>query len=225
MIITKKMKIWIASFDIGKKNFAFCIEEVDTQQLQQIQNLPKSQRYHTDGTATKEFMNVLRQVCRSGRLILIKNVDLTDGCNMKISLDPKIFIHMNQCLRTYKSYWDKCSAIVVEQQMSFGKKKNFMAMKLGQHCLSYFLLEYATFKHIVEFPAYHKTKVFGAPPKMSKYQRKKWAVEICHTILTDREDDLGLQEIVQYKKKDDVSDIVMQLQSYKYLRWVEGIYT
>lgn len=215
------MKIWIASFDIGKKNFAFCVEEVDLDMLERIENIPKTERYRSDGTATECFRRVLEQVCESGRLILIKNVDLTAGCNARITLDPKSFIHMNHCLREYKSYWDKCSAIVVEQQMGFGKKKNFMALKLGQHCLSYFLIEYGTFKHIIEFPAYHKTKIFGAPLKLSKYQRKKWAVETCREVLTRRHDTLGLDEISVYKKKDDVSDIVIQLQSYKYIRFVE----
>ncbi len=216
--------MWIASFDIGKKNFAFCVEDVDTGKLEEIHNIPKSRRYHPDGTATEEFADILRRVCRTGQIILIRNVDLTEGCDGRVSLDPKIFIHMNQCLHSYRAYWDRCSAIIVEQQMGFGKKKNFMAMKLGQHCLSYFLFEYSTFKHIIEYPAYYKTKVFGAPPKMTKYQRKKWAVETCREILQDRSDELGLREISEYKKKDDVSDIVMQLQSYKYLRFIEYIF-
>ena len=31
--------VWIASFDIGKKNFAFYIEEINLKELQEIKNI------------------------------------------------------------------------------------------------------------------------------------------------------------------------------------------
>ena len=41
-------KINIASFDIGKNNFAFLIEEIDISLLETIVNIPLSQRYNID---------------------------------------------------------------------------------------------------------------------------------------------------------------------------------
>ena len=61
----------IASFDIGIKNFAFSIEEYDLTQLLQIENVPKTFRYKNDGTITKEFNNLLTELYKKGKTILL----------------------------------------------------------------------------------------------------------------------------------------------------------
>lgn len=128
---------------------------------------------------------------------------------------------MNRYLDTFKDYWIHCSAFVIEQQMGFGRKQNTMALKLGQHCFSYFLFHFATFKQVIEFPAYHKTKVMGAPKKMTKYQRKVWSVEEAIRILMNRGDKDTLNKITSRKKRDDVADVIVQLQSFKFLHFVD----
>lgn len=214
--------IWVASFDIGKKNFAFCIEEINPQQLINITNIPKVDRYLKDRTCTPDFANVLKQVYTNGKLIILENIDLTEmgDCDKSQYLDPVIFVNMTTILDKYKEYWDKCTSIIIEQQMGFGKKRNLMAIKLGQHCFSYFLFQYALFKNVSEFGAYYKTKVNGAI-KMSDYQRKKWAVSKAIDILTEREDFISIDIIKKQKKKDDMSDTIVQLQAYKYLVFVD----
>ena len=42
----------LLSVDIGKKNFAFCIEEFDKEALSSLKNLPTAGRYNADGTPT-----------------------------------------------------------------------------------------------------------------------------------------------------------------------------
>jgi hypothetical protein len=213
--------IWLASFDIGKKNFAFCVEEVDLSKMEQIQNIPIQARYFKDGTYTNEFRALMKKVCLNGNIILLENIDLTEGANTKEYLDPIIFITMTKVLDQYKEYWNQCTSFVIEQQMSFGNKRNTMALKLGQHCLSYFIFQYANFKQSVEFPAYHKTKVLGSPKKMSKYERKMWSVNRALDILIDREDEQTLKNIRTRKKKDDVADTITMLQAFKYLTFVD----
>ncbi len=217
------MKVWMASFDIGKKNFAFCVEEVEMEKLKAIENIPKHVRFERDGEPTEQYRSILDKVSGSGRLVLVRNEDLTDGCRSEKMLDTRVLVRMNQVLTEYMDYWDKCAVILIEQQMSFGKKRNTMALKLGQHCMSFFLFQYSTFKHIVEFPAYHKTKVMGGSSKMSKYERKKWSVEECERLLNRRGDEQGLEVIRVFKKRDDVSDVVLQLQAYKYLRYIDCV--
>jgi len=215
-------KIWIASFDIGKKNFAFCVEEVDEEELKALRNVQKSLRYNRDGTATLQFRKVLKKVCLNGKIMLLDNVDLTNGCNKSKYLDPKLFINMTNLLDKYREYWNKCEVFIIEQQMSFGRRKyNTMALKLGQHCFSYFVIMYSTFKVTIEFPAYHKTQVLGARKKMSKKERKEWAVDKAMDILSDREDNKTLGQITSKKKKDDYSDTIVQLQAFKYLLYVD----
>jgi hypothetical protein len=215
-------KIWIASFDIGKKNFAFCVEEVDTDKLKSLNNVQKSLRYNRDGTPTHNFRKVLKKVCLNGRTKLLENVDLTNGCSKTKYLDPQLFINMTNLLDKYREYWDKCEVFIIEQQMSFGRRKyNTMALKLGQHCFSYFVIMYSTFKTTIEFPAYHKTQVLGARKKMSKKERKEWAVDKAIDILSNRDDNESLEKLSSKKKKDDYSDTIVQLQAFKYLLYVD----
>lgn len=227
--------VWVASFDIGKINFAFCIEEFDKKELLEIQNIPKSMRYNADGTATKVFAEILEQVFANGKIIIHKNLNLTKNCDPKKKLDPETFQNMVDVLDEYKEYWSKCSAFVIEEQMSFGRKINKMAMKLGQHCYSYFVCRFARFKQIIEFPAYHKTQVLGAPKvegkpyksgkkrwkAMSKPQRKKWSIEQAIEILNNRGEMEILDGLTTVRKKDDLADVLTQLQAFKYLVYVE----
>lgn len=213
--------IWLASFDIGKKNFAFCVEEVDCSKMEDLTNIPYRQRYYKDGTYTAEFRHLMKEVCLNGKIILLENVDLTEGTAASLYLDPMVFIHMTQTLDKYRHIWDQCTTFVIEQQVSFGNKRNTMALKLGQHCMSYFIFTYAHFKQSIEFPAYHKTKVLGAPAKMSKYERKMWSVNRALDILTDRGDESTLKSITSRKKRDDVCDCITMLQSFKYLVMVD----
>ena len=144
----------LASFDIGKKNFAFCVEEFDKDALLRNKNPASANRYNPDGTPTEEMVSVLSDVCGNGKIILFKNSDLTEGCLQGAYLDPETFHNMIDLLDKYKDLWDTCDAFVIEQQMAFRGKRNPMAVKLGQHCYSYFCFMYGRFKTYVEFPAF-----------------------------------------------------------------------
>jgi hypothetical protein len=119
-------------------------------------------------------------------------------------------------------------------QMSFGKNRNPMAVKLGQHCYSYFVIKYGKNKKTIEFPAYYKTQVLGAPKKildkkgklikMSKPERKKWAVKQASVILQERGESAVIDNIKTKSKKDDLSDVICQLQAYKFL-CRDGVYS
>lgn len=227
--------IWIASFDIGKKNFAFCIEEFDKKELLKIRNIPSSYRYKSNGTPTPKMKEILDEVFSNGRIVLHKNLDLTKGCDPNKKLDPKTFHNMVDVLDDYMDYWAKCSVILVEEQMSFGRKINKMAMKLGQHCQSYFICKFGRFKEVIEFPAYHKTQILGAPKvegkpyksgkirwkAMEKPARKKWSVNQAIEILNNRGEVDVLDGLTTARKKDDLADVLTQLQAFKYMVYVD----
>ena len=215
----------LASFDIGKKNFAFVIEEVDLTQLNLIQNVPASKRYNKDGTPTQEFDKLLTKLYKCGKVLLVRNLDITKDCDPSKYFDRTLFINMQNVLDEYMSYWNRCDAFIVEQQMSFGKNKsNTMAVKLGQHCQSYFLLNYGKFKHVLEFPAYHKTQILGAPKaeRKTKPFRKKWAIQKALDILQLRKDDKTLSDLTTKKKKDDMSDCLLMTITFSYLCFIDG---
>ena len=225
---------WIASFDIGKKNFAFYIEEVNEEQLKQVKTMPKTSRYNTDGTCVDSFNKIITDVYKNGKTILHINEDLTKNFSKDKYLDTEVFYNMVEHLDKFAEYWDKCCSFVIEMQMSFGKNRNPMAVKLGQHCYSYFVIKYGKAKKIIEFPAYYKTQVLGAPKKilykkgklvkMSKPERKKWAVKQASIILQERGESEVIDNIKTKSKKDDLSDVICQLQAYKFL-CQDGVYS
>lgn len=224
--------VWIASFDIGKKNFAFCIEETNRSELTKLnEKLPdKKNRYNPDGTPTILMKEILDEVCHNGKIIFFKNSDLTMNCD-SVYLDPETFHNMIDLLDTYREYWDKCIAFVIEEQMNFKGKRNPMAMRLGQHCYSYFCFLYGRHRQVINFPSYHKTHVLGAIKTksqkgryktMSKTDRKKWTVETAKRFLKERGDE---QDILNNKgKKDDLADTWCQLQAMKFLTFVDHSY-
>ena len=215
--------IWIASIDPGKINFAFIVEEVNLESLKNIKNIPKNKRIISDG-CTKEYSNLLDVMFKSGKTILLENLNLSKGLNKDKYIDSKVFVNLTDELDKYIKYWDKCSYIVIEQQMSFGKKKNnTLCLKIAQHALSYFTFLYRDLKSIFEFPAYHKTKILGAPGKMDKPARKKWAIEKAQEIWIDRDDFKTAQKVVSSKKKDDMSDVLVMCQAFVYLKFIDKV--
>ena len=225
-------KIWIASFDIGHRNLCFSIEEIDIDSLKHINKLPKNKQYHLDGTATKEQKQILQEIYNNSKTVFFKNKDITNK-SIKV-LDSEVFHLLTEHLDNYQEYWDKCSYFIIEKQMSFGKIINLKAIKLGQHCFSYFAFKYNRFKHIIEYPAYHKTQILGAPKTrketkkgkvsykaVDKPTRKKWAVEEAFNILADRNDFESLNLLESSPKKDDIADCILQSLSAIYLIYIE----
>lgn len=232
--MTEQDLIYVASFDIGKKNFSFYIEEFDLNSLSSLQNIPKNERYNPNGTPTPKMQQLLKKIYKNGRTILFKNSDLTEGCEKNKYLDTEVYHNMTDLLDEYRKYWDICSYFVVEMQMSFGKKHNTMALKLGSHCQAYFHIMYSRFKKVIEFPAFHKTQILGAEKiekktkkgkisykAIDKPARKKWSIVKAREIFEERGDKESLEILNKSRKKDDLADVVSQLASFKYLMFVD----
>ena len=164
---------------------------------------------------------------------MVKNVDITGGTNKDKYFDTDLCHNLTELLDEYKDLWDKVDYFIVEQQMSFGLKVNTMALKIGQHCESYFMIKYGRAKKVIEFPSYHKTQVLGSEKiekitktgkksykNIDKPARKKWSIETAYGILTEREDFDTIEEITKSKKKDDLCDVIIQAQAFKYLHFV-----
>ena len=237
----------IVAFDIGKKNFAFVVEEVaDLKFFKDLDNIPKPQRYfktgpkETLGTPLEKFTNVLDKLTLGNKVIMSKNHDLTEGTTQTTILEEKIFLNMYEVLDSYASTWDRCSAILIEKQMAFGTgKQNTMAMKLAQHCYSYFIYKYRGSKHPVEFPAFHKTQLLGAPKHFGTLtkvfkngntrevqdNRKRWAARKAIDILTKRGDMDTMGEIdskhQNKQQQDDMSDCLLMCEAYSIMTYYD----
>ena len=204
--------VWIATIDPGKKNFAFIIMEIDMEKFHKINFVKKDDRYNDDGTHTEDFKQNIIEICKNSKIILWQNLDITAGS--KKYFDEKILYELTNVLDKYVEYWNKCSYIVIEEQMSFGTKHNTMAIKIAQHCQSYFIFNYYRFKNIVMFPSYHKTKVLGALKGITKPQRKKWSVEFVKELINYFEETEQVKDFKKLKKKDDESDCMLMVYAF-----------
>ena len=232
MIEVEKGFLWVASFDIGYRNLCFSIEEYNVDEISHLHKIDKNKQYNDDGTATEKQSEILTSICKNSRTVIFKNTDLTKE-SIKV-LNPEVFHLLTDLLDEYQEYWDKCGLFVIEKQMSFKGVYNVSALKLGQHCWSYFAFKCGRFKQILDFPAYHKTQIFGAPKtvtttkagkikykSMDKLKRKKWVVTKALEIFSDRNDTESSRQLQCSKKKDDISDCILQSISAVYLIFVE----
>jgi hypothetical protein len=204
--------MWIATIDPGRDNFAFSVEELDMASINHLKKKlpPKNQRIDIYGELTTPYKSALTELYKTSKTILFKKFELS---KTKM-LDKATFLELTRVLDEHKDVWNKCSYIIIEQQMSFGKNINVTALKIAQHAYSYFIFYYATFKDVFYFPAYNKTQLLGAPKKLTKPQRKKWAIEKATEIWTMRNDKEGLENLKIYKKKDDVCDCLIMAMAF-----------
>ena len=168
--------MWIASFDIGIRNFAFAV--VDWK-----------------GGKDREF-----------EIVDLQNIDI----KTKDKIEKDIARDIIDVLDAYQALWDQCDHFIIEQQMQFRHATNIKALKVSQFVLCYLCI-HCKDKVIVEYPAYHKTQVLGAPVGLNKHDRKKWAVEYVQHLFTKRGEERFLEG---FKKLDDVSDTVCQVLAY-----------
>ncbi len=200
----------IAAIDPGKRNFAFT---VITYNLENVAiDLPKKKdRYTSSGEPTPVFLSFLEKLWDIPYTIkALENIRIdTDDKGTHVGNDT--LCALTDVLDRYTSLWDECNVILIEKQMGFGKQHNTLGLRIAQHCLSYFLIRYYKFKEIVEYPAYNKTQILGAPKGLSKPERKKWAIMKAREIMRSPE---ALEKWESFKKKDDVSDCVCMCFSY-----------
>jgi len=189
------MIIRLASFDIGRCNFAQYVEDFDSECIfsleKRYKNLPKNQQRRVKGVMNSNIKEILQETSLCGDRVSTGVYDFTtEKCQ---GLDIPARLRLLSHLSRFEELWNTCDIFVIEQQYftTFGKKSsggaNIDAIKVAETVFMWFLERYP-FKTITYFGSQFKTQIFGANWKMSKIQRKNWAVEKTKEIYTDRDD-------------------------------------
>lgn len=203
----------IAAIDPGKRNFAFAVLCFELEGCD-IRLPKKKDRYLSSGEPSPAFLEALGRVWRLPYAVeALENVELQSG-DKGTHVGNETLRCLTKVLDTHSALFDKCDLILIEKQMGFGKAHNTLGLRIAQHCLSYFLIRYDSFKEIQEYPAYHKTQILGAPKGLSKPQRKKWSVEKAKEVLSLGPASAVLDKWRSFKKRDDVSDCVCMCFAY-----------
>jgi len=208
------MKIRGLSVDVGTKNLGLYVEEFDVAVLQA---LPKVKQRYDSAThlPTDSFKKLLHSVYKEGKTIKYELLDFkreNESCK-----DHQVFLNLTEYLDNNLDLWDTCSFVVIERQ----HKKNYTAQKVEHFIYAYFTIKYGGFKIVTDISATRKTQVLGAPKKMEKPQRKKWAINEAQGVFEIRDDMHSLAKLLKGPKKDDLGDAAIQLQVFKLLVFID----
>jgi hypothetical protein len=189
----------ILSIDIGTKNCAFYIEEFSETELTKIKKLKAGQQ--------------IEQLYKTGKRVYWKVVDFEKDLKSGV----EVFVPIIKFLDDNRGVWDLCNGIIIEKQLRI----NYNAQVVQHFIFSYFKNLYGPFKYISDISATRKTQTLGAPKKMEKKDRKKWAVTEVTRLMALRDDFDGLK-ILHTAKADDLADACLQLKAFQKLVFIEG---
>jgi len=121
--------------------------------------------------------------------------------------------NITKFLDDHEEYYDNVHYVIIERQLW---PENYQACKIEQHIISYFSIKLQNrvlCPSIISVSSQLKGRMLGVAKGTNKTELKKWAVTKAEEILTEREDQFALDIINYYKKKDDLSDTVVQLEA------------
>jgi hypothetical protein len=176
----------IVSVDVGEKNFAFCVCAFDSESSKLV-------------VKSVVLESVKKKKTQSTTISCANLTNMFEEAGLASS----------------------CELVLIEQQVSGNTK----AQKLAQHTWTYFHTKFLkTDKSVVFVPASLKTQVFLGDNALSYNERKKWSVlQIVSGNLVTGALKFGLsleiteeakRQISVLKKKDDVSDSILQATAF-----------
>jgi len=125
----------------------------------------------------------------------------------------KLYSLITNFLDQYLNIIENCHILIIERQLPF----NLKATRVCQHIISYFMFHLKnktpSLPMIFEIDPKLKTRELGAPTHLNERGVKQWSVEHCQKLLTKRQDFEALKFLMKQKKKDDLSDIVCQIEA------------
>jgi hypothetical protein len=209
----------ILSVDIGLKTLTFYKERFD---YSQIESDPPKQVYNKDKSATNEFKTYIKELYGYGKTLFLEKYNLGNKVDL---YNGKVFLTLIDLLDDLlkENLFDDVDIILIELQL----KKNNIAQSIMHHLYNWCLIMFRDFKQIILYPSKNKTRILGAPlykenlpptkkNKITKYERKQWAIKIAEEIILARKDQNTYEKIFKEnkKKKDDMSDVIVQTLSY-----------
>lgn len=234
----------VLSIDIGVHNMAFFCEEFNEQDIKNIcekHKITKSEkRFDENSLAIGNYKKLVNEISLTGNCIFVEKLDLSHKKGTEFDL--QIFINLTLFFDKNKKLIDTVDKVVIEQQV----KTNPMAQRIEQHCVSWFTFQYLNTKEIIIFPARNKYLVLGAPKnkfdekkkivrKLNKNERKKWACDVVLELLKNKQNlesepsntFINSKQLLEFifdknsNKKDDISDTICQLNSFKIKRFLD----
>lgn len=128
--------------------------------------------------------------------------------------DPieKAINNLTLFLNNHVELFKKCHMVIIERQMHM----NYKSSRIMQHTITYFMVhlkDAIRLPLIIELDSKLKGRQLGAPSGITEGELKKWATREAMDLLYRRKDWVSYAKIQNEKKKDDLSDTVMQIEA------------
>lgn len=135
-------------------------------------------------------------------------------------------IYYTNCIRILRQFvpiMELCQYIIIESQLPI----NYDMVRMSTHIISFLMmsLENKGCKPMIcEVDAYFKSRIFKAPPKMTKPELKKWCAEYAMKLLQEQGDTETYNVIAKASKKDDLADSWLYVRGW-HMALKDGIQT
>ena len=130
----------------------------------------------------------------------------------KYRLEQTFWRNFHSYIRKLYPIIGKCEICLIEKQMGFQNRVNYKAIQLGSQLMAHLILSFP-FLNIIEYPSTQKTKVFKKKIQ-SWNKRKEWSIDFVYELLKKRKDEISLEWLNQFKKKDDICDTILMILAY-----------
>jgi len=155
----------------------------------------------------KRFKNPLNNTC--GDIILIE----TDKVDLLEKDNKSRYELLYDFLDKFREIFKDVHIFIIERQLP----KNFEAVKMSQHIISYFL----NMRHesriknyvVMDVNSQNKGKQLGVPQKCKDYWLKRWSIVRAEELFKIRKDERSLEILKNNRKKDDIADVAIQIEA------------
>lgn len=174
-------RLTVASFDVGRKNFAQYIEDVNFDKVEEL-----CEKY-----TSKNAEEILHELVMSSTRVSTGVFDLCseqDENKYTLETRKKLIAH----LENFRDTWAKCDVFIIEQQyFKIARRRasegNVDAIKLAEGLMIWFMSEFP-FKVVEMVSNSMKTRFFNAPKRLKDKERKTWAISKARDLYFQRGD-------------------------------------
>lgn len=182
--------MYIISFDIGIHNFSFSLIHFSQQ----------SQKFD---------------------ITYFENADLApqQKINKDFRMSQSFFHRFHEYLKSKHHVFCIADICIIEKQLT---RRNIKASCLYTHLETHLIIFFSKLKIFPFSPNKKYLPLLFVHPDIDNHkkntyrERKDWAVTICKDIMRKQNDDVALEWLDTYKKKDDICDTIIS--TFQYLR-------
>ncbi len=132
-----------------------------------------------------------------------------------------LYQNIIKILDLQNEHFNNTHFILIERQIP----KNHNAVRVAQHLITYFLIklkDLLLLPSIIEVSPKLKGKMLGAPKGINERQLKTWAVAKATELAEERKDEYTLNLLKKTKKKDDLADVLCQIEAFCLYQKIEN---